>query len=307
MGGPFPLRRSTTQDFQYSSGFHHLRVRRIIMMPSVRIVVCAFLAFCFFNDVASYNPYAYRPSFFAPSINQDSYATMGDIDWSKRRSHNSYGGGSVSLMSPVWSFSSMADADWGWKKRKDESLEEDEEEDTATPLEDEIATSLDLKRSPLVYNWSSKYRRPYMLARRPGRTIYPYRAYARYGQAIPRPEGRQYSYASMADMDWGWKKRSQLPALMGASNDDADEEVLANALDKRNLASLAKNNFFPKHAYKRGIDADSNEDDIIEEEKRHVASLHRSGRSGEGPYSMRALRSGVSSLARNGALRGKRQ
>ena len=37
--------------------------------------------------------------------------------------------------------------------------------------------------------------------------LQPYRAYARYGQAIPRPEGRQYSYASMADMDWGWKKR----------------------------------------------------------------------------------------------------
>ena len=37
--------------------------------------------------------------------------------------------------------------------------------------------------------------------------LQPYRAYARYGQSIPRPEGRQYSYASMADMDWGWKKR----------------------------------------------------------------------------------------------------
>merc|ERR1711971_630696 len=258
MGGPFPLRRSTTQDFQYSSGFHHLR-HRIIMMPSVRIVVCVFMAFCFFNDVASYNPYRYSANFF-PSINQDSYAAMGDIDWSKR------------------------------------SLEDEEEEDTAsTPLEDEIATSLDLKRSPYG---SYKYRQPYMLARRPARpALYPYRAYARYGQStIPRPEGRQYSYASMADMDWGWKKRSQLPALMGASNDDAaDDEVLANALDKRNLAALAENNFFPKHEYKRALDADSNDEDTIEEEKRHVSSLHRSGRSG------------LSSLARNGALRGKRQ
>merc|ERR1711997_427941 len=120
MGGPFPLRRSTTQDFQYSSGFHQLR--RIISMPSVRIVVCVFMAFCFFNDVASYNPYRYNAQFF-PSINQDSYATMGDIDWSKRRYA---GGGSVSLMSPAWSFSSMADADWGWKKRNDQSLEDEE-------------------------------------------------------------------------------------------------------------------------------------------------------------------------------------
>jgi len=228
------------------------------MMPSVRIVVCVFMAFCFFNDVASYNPYRYSANFF-PSINQDSYAAMGDIDWSKR------------------------------------SLEDEEDEDTAsTPLEDEIATSLDLKRSPYG---SYKYRQPYTLARRPARpALYPYRAYARYGQSIPRPEGRRYSYASMADQDWGWKKRSQLPALMGASNDDADDdEVLANALDKRNLAALAKNNFFPKHEYKRALDADSNDEDTIEEEKRHVSSLHRPGRSG------------LSSLARNGALRGKRQ
>ena len=49
--------------------------------------------------------------------------------------------------------------------------------------------------------------------------------------------------------------RSQLPALMGASNDDADDEVLADASDKRNLASLAKNNFFPKHEYKRALNA----------------------------------------------------
>jgi len=195
--------------------------------------------------------------------------------------------------------------DIDWSKR---SLEDVEDEDSSMPLEDEISTSLDLKRSPYIYK-SYKYRQPYMLARRPSRTSYtekrrsqrykqfyqPYRAYARYGQAIPRPEGRQYSYASMADMDWGWKKRSQLPALMGASNDDADDEVLANASDKRNLASLAKNNFFPKHEYKRALDADSDEVDNIEEEKRHVSSLHRSGRSG------------LSSLARNGALRGKRQ
>merc|ERR1712223_2294058 len=207
-------------------------LRGIIIMPSVRIAVCIFLAFCFFNDVSSYNPYRYNSRFF-PTINQDAYATMGDIDWSKR------------------------------------SLEDVEDEDSSMPLEDEISTSLDLKRSPYIYK-SYKYRRPYVLARRPSRTLYPYRAYARYGQAIPRPEGRQYSYASMADMDWGWKKRSQLPALMGTSNDEADDEVLANALDKRNLASLAKSNNF--HAYKRAIDADS-EADIIEEEKRHVASL----------------------------------
>lgn len=136
-----------------------------------------------------------------------------------------------------------------------------------------------------------------MLPRRPSRTAIsrtayaPYRAYARYG-AIPRPQGRQYAYASMADADWGWKKRSQLPALMGTNTEDAEEEVLANALDKRNLAALAKNNFFPRE-YKRSQDTDAEDSDVIEEEKRHVSSLNRSGRS-------------ASSLARSGELRGRK-
>jgi len=226
-------------------------------MPSVRIVVCVFLASCFFNDVASYNPYAYNPSYF-PAAYDNSQLSMGDIDWTKR------------------------------------SLE-DEDENESNPLEDEIATSLELKRSPYTYR-SYKYRQPYMLPRRPSRTAIsrtayaPYRAYARYG-AIPRPQGRQYAYASMADADWGWKKRSQLPALMGTNTEDA-EEVLANALDKRNLAALAKNNFFPRE-YKRSQDTDTDDSDVIEEEKRHVSSLNRSGRS-------------ASSLARSGELRGRK-
>lgn len=225
-------------------------------MPSVRIVVCVFLASCFFNDVASYNPYAYNPSYF-PAAYDNSQLSMGDIDWTKR------------------------------------SLDEDEDE--SNPLEDEIATSLELKRSPYTYR-SYKYRQPYMLPRRPSRTAIsrtayaPYRAYARYG-AIPRPQGRQYAYASMADADWGWKKRSQLPALMGTNTEDA-EEVLADALDKRNLAALAKNNFFPRE-YKRSQDTDTDDSDVIEEEKRHVSSLNRSGRS-------------ASSLARSGELRGRK-
>jgi len=245
-------------------------------MPSVRIVVCVFLASCFFNDVASYNPYAYNPRFF-PAAYDNSQLSMGDIDWSKR------------------------------------SLE-DEDEDESNPLEDEIATSLELKRSPYTYK-SYKYRQPYMLPRRPSRTAIsrtayaPYRAYARYG-AIPRPQGRQYAYASMADADWGWKKRSQLPALMGTNTEDAEEEVLANALDKRNLASLAKNNFFPRE-YKRSQDTDSDDSDVLEEEKRHVSSLNRSGRSAfeeEKRHVSSLNRSGrsASSLARSGELRGRK-
>jgi len=92
-------------------------------------------------------------------------------------------------------------------------------------------------------------------------------------------------------MDWGWKKRSQLPALMG-TNESADDEPLTE--DKRNLASLAKNNFFPREYKRSADDQDANDSDTIEEEKRHLASF------------VRNQRAGLSSLARNGALRGKR-
>merc|ERR1719367_2162330 len=184
----------------------------------------------------------------------------------------------------------MGDIDWSKRSLEDEEKEE------SVPLEDEISSNLNLKRNPIAVYKSQLYKRPYALPRRPSRTAFsrtsyaPYRAYARYG-AIPRPEGRRYAYASMADADWGWKKRSQLPALMGANSED--DEVLADALDKRNLASLAKNNFFPKENYKRSMDEEANDQDTIEAEKRHVSSLNRSGRS-------------ASSLARNGGLRGNR-
>jgi len=67
-------------------------------MPSVRIVVCVFLASCFFNDVASYNPYAYNPSYF-PAAYDNSQLSMGDIDWTKRREYD-------------YNFG-MSDGDWG--------------------------------------------------------------------------------------------------------------------------------------------------------------------------------------------------
>ena len=36
------------------------------------------------QDVASYNPYAYNPSYF-PAAYDNSQLSMGDIDWTKRR------------------------------------------------------------------------------------------------------------------------------------------------------------------------------------------------------------------------------
>merc|ERR1712018_710510 len=68
---------------------------------------------------------------------------------------------------------------------------------------------------------SYKYKQPYMRARPSLDAAYsPYQAYARYGGLVSKPQTRnnlgerQYSYASMADMDWGWKKRSGISSLI---------------------------------------------------------------------------------------------
>jgi len=144
----------------------------------------------------------------------------------------------------------------------------------------------------------------------------PYQAYARYGGLVSKPQTRnnlgerQYSYASMADMDWGWKKRSQWPALL--ENEDyeivPDDEMIDNLeLEKKNLASLAAHNMFPEKRLLKAPKArplilgkrDSDDLEILEndgnfnEEKRNLASIARSSRSG------------ISSLIRNGGLRQK--
>lgn len=66
--------------------------------------------------MASYNPYAYNPSYF-PKTDSDSYAAMGDINWAKRGYRHDI---LQSLMEPTYGYASMADANWGWKKRSDD-------------------------------------------------------------------------------------------------------------------------------------------------------------------------------------------
>jgi len=227
----------------------------------------------FFKNVACYNPYRYQAS-FVPSLSADAYSSMGDIDWAKRSYPRIFD-------SPALRFASMADAEWGWKKRAVNSNFDDEDMD-----QDQDLAPLALKRGYKSY----KYRQPYMIAR-PSHDIYnPYQAYAKYG-AISRPQTRklgprQYNYASMADMDWGWKKRSQLPALLEIDEDDLSEP------EKRNLASLARFNALP---HKRSDEDDGafveNDSEEIDLEKRYLGSLNK------------ATRSNLASMARNGSLR----
>jgi len=225
------------------------------MRGSVKILAtCLFVAFGCFNDVACYNPYAYKPRFF-PISNADSFASMGDVGWAKR------------------SF-----------------------EDEPAPASSMEALVANPKRT---YFKSYKYRQPYML---PYDT--PYQAYARFGSTIARPQTRKlsdkaYSYASMADMDWGWKKRSQLPALLDLDDIDKLDEDSMTSEEKRNIAALAKSNLYPKQMSLRSLakrlyegetGADPDQDiafaDLTDEEKRHVASLIKKRSGVRGPWSM---------------------
>lgn len=242
------------------------------MGRSVRVgFFVALLAICCLQDVASYNPYAYNPSYF-PKTDSDSYAAMGDINWAKRGYRHDI---LQSLMEPTYGYASMADANWGWKKRSDDNADLPDAEALSTPKRGFIQRSY-------------KYRQPYMRARpradriqryagkRGGSQtlIQPYQAYARYG-AISRPQtrklgNRQYSFYSMADAPWGWKKRSELPALLPNLNEEIeDTNPMEEDLEKRNLASMARSNMFPRKL--RSFDemraGDEDNLDLIEEKE----------------------------------------
>jgi len=262
--------------------------------------VSACLIIAYVNVAVSYNPYSYTAR-FAPS-NVDSYASMGDVDWGKRsynpylyfsRPSSSYSADDYSSMGDVnwakrsrnpysfnwvkprsYAYHSMADADWGWKKRRDDSYDYD-------PIAQ--ALSEDSKRSPVRYSKTYKYKQPYMKAR-PNMDA----KYSNYGVARPQTRNnlgeRQYSFG-MADMDWGWKKRSQWPAIMDLEDaieipdDDVEDEL---EMEKKNVAALAEQNMFPpKHTLNFGKrnDEDVEDDEGIDEEKRSISSIVRGGRS----------------------------
>jgi len=229
--------------------------------------VSACLIIAYVNVAVSYNPYSYTAR-FAPS-NVDSYASMGDVDWGKRS----------------YDYDPIAQA-----------------------------LSEDSKRSPVRYAKTYKYSQPYMKARpnmdakysksvrtwfgkRAHPVIYlkglkransPLTYYDNYGVARPQTRNslgeRQYSFG-MADMDWGWKKRSQWPALLDLEDaiEIPDDDVEDNLeMEKKNVAALAQQNMFPpKHTLNFGKrnDEDVEDDEGIDEEKRSISSIVRGGRS----------------------------
>jgi len=270
-----------------------------IMRGDLKVLACLVIAYA--NVVASYNPYAYNARFVPETVGPDAYASMGDISWVKRNSRYNW------YTPNLYGYASMADADWGWKKRTDTSIEE--------PVRDY------LKRAANPYSYHYKYKQPYMRPRPQKDPYQPYRAYSRFSGSISKPQTRNtMNYFGMADADWGWKKRSQWPAMVELDNmDDVDDTLDEDNLDleKKNIGSLAQTNMFPKghkltFGKRTNIDesdaTDEENNELFDEEKRHVGStLKRSGiralvRDGNLPSS-RSRRSGIQALVRDGDLR----
>ena len=168
----------------------------------------------------SYSRYYYS----APLSDDAYYSGMSDIDWSKRSA------GYDNWISPAYGFSSMADHDWGWKKRSgdDSNQEAEEEEDEAEEGgDDDVALAVaspsrsrygNFFNSYDPYRWQ-RYYRPYQppKASAPSTSSHVRRspialASRSYGASSYRSNpvrDNSYNYVGMADMDWGWKKRKR--------------------------------------------------------------------------------------------------
>merc|ERR1712141_526177 len=135
-------------------------------------------------------------------MSADAYSSMGDIDWAKRGVDN-----------PI------PEALYPDEKRGavQKSYKYKQPYMRARPALDAAYSD---SIANLIPKWVGKRVNHPTVGKRTPIFYQPYQAYARYGGLVSKPQTRnnlgerQYSYASMADMDWGWKKRSQWPALL---------------------------------------------------------------------------------------------
>lgn len=214
------------------------------------------------------------------------FSSMGDVDWSKRsvgaarnfgidddNGHNTdkrarglYRSWLSRGNSPAYQYHSMADTDWGWRKRGVISNEDDHE------VPNGLYHNYLMKKARGGY----KHRPYYGYSTRNYRYITnPYVSASR-SRSVKRPQTSNYH--SMADMDWGWKKKKRsgkdlfdnsavssddgefsdedlddLMDLIYQNNDATDGvskrnigSVLKNDNDKRSIASLARSDEVPK-------------------------------------------------------------
>lgn len=195
------------------------------------------------------------------------YTSMGDVDWGKRNLGSTLGKRNVGSAlrayrapykryeSPAWGYSSMADSDWGWKKRT-------EEPDAAAELYNIY------RNKKLGSDYWKRYGQSYY---QPYSTYNSYQPYRSTYQApvvaavAPEPEpprsasltsaaspdssknsikNRKYAFHSMADMDWGWKRKRSMQPPLQASQDYYDDMT---EMDKKNLASFRQGKRTEEH------------------------------------------------------------
>jgi len=226
----------------------------------------------------------------------DAFSSMGDVDWSKRsvgsaqqfgmkdkRASGLYRSWLSRQNSPgigqTYAYHSMADSDWGWKKRGAISADEDDHEGP----------------NSLYHNYLMKKGRGYKHRPNYGYTTrnYRYLISPHIGASRPRSirQPRNYNYHSMADMDWGWKRKKRTGKdILDNTEDASDEETITEEELNRLI------DFHTEEELNKLIDILSqrngaNEDDVevskryvgsvLRNEKKSIASLARSNEVGD--------------------------
>lgn len=176
----------------------------------------------------------------------EEFMSMGDIDWGKRNIGSTLGKRNVGSAlrtyrspykryeSPAWAYSSMADTDWGWKKR---SSDEAAAAELYNIYRNKKLTDDYWKRYGQSYYQPYAYR-PYNYEPEQPRSL-AVAAPAAAPAPAPAPKtkslkDRKYAFHSMADMDWGWKRKRSMAPLPLEDYDLTEPEDV----DKKSLSSL---------------------------------------------------------------------
>jgi len=208
----------------------------------------------------------------------DAFSSMGDVDWSKRSVGPAHQFGSDSKdkragglyrswlsrqNSPAYAYHSMADTDWGWKKRGELTSKDDHEGPTSLYHNYLMKKGRGYKHRP-NYGYSTRNYR-YLISPHTG---------ASRSRSIRQP--RNYNYHSMADMDWGWKRKKRTGN--DAFEDNSEEEPI-NEEELNNLIDFLSQR---KEASENDLDVSKRYvGSLLKNEKKSIASLARSNEVGD--------------------------
>lgn len=210
----------------------------------------------------------------------NAFSSMGDVDWGKRsgvgaarnfgvddNDHNTekrarglYHSWLSRGNRPAYQYHSMADTDWGWRKRGAVSDEDDHERPNGLYHNYLRKKARGYKHRPYYGRYKS---RNYNYLRSP------YTSGVR-SRSIKRPQN--YNYRSMADMDWGWKRKKRTGIdLFDNSAESSEDEDISDEDMARLMDLIYQNNEENEDVSKRNIGSVLKNDN----DKRSIASLAR--------------------------------